>query len=103
MTFLGRASKRDINHVRVKLEMKPQVPVPTPRQVVIGLERFNEWERHERRRALPQLGVSEGLRQFLELSDQFRAFRPDPSQQQIFIKQAQSLWSAVRRRYPQPA
>ncbi len=83
--------------------MKPQVPIPTPQQVMLGLKRFNEWEGLQRRKALPNLSVPEGLRQFLELSDQIRAFRPDPSAEQIFIKQAQSLWIAVRRRSPQSA
>jgi hypothetical protein len=83
--------------------MKPQASVPTPRQVILGLKRFNEWERLQRRKALPHLSVPEGLRQFLELSDQIRAFRPDPSAEQIFIKQAQSLWIAVRRRFPRSA
>ena len=81
--------------------MKPQVPVPTPQQVILGLKRFNEWERLQRQKALPHLSVPEGLRQFLELSDQIRAFRPDPSTEQIFIKQAQSLWITLRRRSSQ--
>lgn len=46
----------------------PLPSTPTLKELLEGYRTFNEWEREEQRRTLPNLSVEEAIRQYFELA-----------------------------------
>ena len=75
-----------------------ETPIPTVTQIINGLDRFNAWERDERREVLGQLTVEASLRQFFELCDLVREWRPEPHVARVFTAHKHAGWSELQRR-----
>jgi len=75
-----------------------ETPIPTLTQIINGLDRFNAWERDERRDVLGQLTVEASLRQFFELCDLVHEWRPDAHVARVFSARKHAGWSELQRR-----
>ena len=65
---------------------------PCLKELLLGYQRFNEWQEKETQASLLQLSVADALEQFFELCNLVRAWRPDAKLDTKWIRDKQESW-----------
>ncbi len=74
---------------------------PTLQDVLLGYQRFNQWQEEEERQRLPQLTIAESLDQFFELCDLVRGFSPEPELKLQWLEEERAPWIELVNRQRQ--
>jgi hypothetical protein len=72
---------------------------PTIRDVLLGLQRFNEWQEGQELEGLPRMTVGESLNQFFELCDLVRGWRPELELDLEWMEEDKALWIELVNRH----
>ncbi len=72
---------------------------PTLPDVLLGYQRFNQWQDQEAERRLPQMTVEESLNQFFELCGLVRPWRPEAELELQWLEEERAPWIEIVKRH----